>query len=89
MNKSAATAPNWGQVVSVHRGDRWSIHRRMQELNIPCNCPTDGTLRVDVNHAIALVLVHSAVRQIISPREDRVDWLERCWETRVVCPADH
>ena len=54
MNQSP-TLPSWGQTVSVRRCDRWSIHRRLQELNIPCACPADGTLRVEVNHALALL----------------------------------
>ncbi|MBE7382424.1 MAG: hypothetical protein F6J95_013565 [Leptolyngbya sp. SIO1E4] len=88
MNKSTSTAPDWGQVVSVHRGDRWSIYRRLQELNIPCICPADGTLRVEVNHAIALVLVHSTVRQFTTSRQVSRDWLERCWETQVPCTVN-
>ncbi len=89
MNESTPTVPPWGQIVSVHRSYRWSIYRRLQELNIPCTCPADGTLRVDVDHAIALVLVHSAVRQCLSSRQDALDWLERCWQTQVVCTTDY
>lgn len=88
MNKSSSTIPEWGQVVSVHRGDRWSIKRRLQDLKIPCACPADGTLRVSVNHAIALVLVHSVVRRFTVPRQAGVEWLERCWGTQVTCTAN-
>ena len=89
MNNSTAKGPDWGHIVSVHRGDRWAIHRRMQELNIPCACPDDGTLRVDVNHPIALLLVHSVVRQIRASRQETMAWLERCWETQEVCTTVH
>lgn len=89
MTQSASPDPAWGQVVPVHRVDRWSIYRRLKELNIPCACPTDGTLRVEVNHPIALVLVQSAVRQFTAPRGVTVDWLERCWDSQVVCTANH
>lgn len=85
MNKSSSPFSDGGQVVSVHRGDRWSINRRLQDLKIPCTCPADGTLRVSVNHAIALVLVHSVVRRFTVSRQVGVDWLERCWETQVPC----
>ncbi|NJL46929.1 MAG: hypothetical protein HC929_04790 [Leptolyngbyaceae cyanobacterium SM2_5_2] len=74
--------------MSVRRCDRWSIHRRLQELNIPAACPADGTLRVEVNHALALLLVRSAVFQFSLSRQESVDWLERCWQTRVVCLAN-
>ncbi|MEO0352224.1 MAG: Asr1405/Asl0597 family protein [Cyanobacteria bacterium P01_A01_bin.15] len=83
MDKS--TSPGWGQIVSVPRGDRWSISRRLKELNIPCKCPADGTLRVDVNHAVALMQVHSVVRQFTVPRQVSTAWLERCWGTQVTC----
>lgn len=89
MSKSTTTTPNWGQLVSVQRWDRWSIYHRLQELNIPCACPNDGTLRVEVNDAIALLLVRSTVRQFTTSRQTSVDWLERCWETHVVCTAEH
>ncbi len=87
MNQSP-TVPSWGQAVSVRRCDRWSIHRRLQELNIPCACPTDGTLRVEVNHALALLLVRSTLFQFSLSRQEGVDWLERCWQTQVVCAAN-
>ncbi|NER79050.1 MAG: hypothetical protein F6K42_05610 [Leptolyngbya sp. SIO1D8] len=89
MNNPISLAPNGGQVVSVHRGDRWSIYRRLQELNVPCACPADGTLRVEVNDAIALILVHSTVRQFTTSCQVSRDWLERCWETQVPCPTNH
>lgn len=85
MNPSSTAAPNWGQTVSVQRCDRWSIHHRLQELNIPSACPADGTLRVEVNHALALLLVRSAVRQFSTSRQENVDWLDRCWYTQVAC----
>jgi hypothetical protein len=88
MNNPPSTAAQ-GQVVAVQRWDRWSIHHRLQELNIPCACPADGTLRVEVNHAIALLLVQSTVRQFTAPRQASVDWLERCWQSRVACTAKH
>ncbi|KPQ33492.1 MAG: hypothetical protein HLUCCA11_18370 [Phormidesmis priestleyi Ana] len=87
MDKPTSAAPKLGQVVSVARVDRWSINFRLKELNIPCTCPADGTLRVDVNHPIALLLVNSVVRRFTGPREDSVDWLERCWESHLVSSA--
>jgi len=80
--------PNWGQIVSVQRGDRWSIYRRLQELDIPCACPADGTLRVEVNHAVGLFLVRSTVRQFLASRGESLDWLERCWENAAICSRD-
>ncbi|MEO0989018.1 MAG: Asr1405/Asl0597 family protein [Cyanobacteria bacterium J06639_14] len=88
MSKSVTLPTNGGQVISVQRWDRWSIHRRLQELNIACACPIDGTLRVDVENPTDLLLVRSIVQQFTAPRQVSVDWLERCWDTRVVCKAN-
>ncbi|EDX87749.1 hypothetical protein S7335_5459 [Synechococcus sp. PCC 7335] len=80
-----ANSNNLGYVVSVSQVDRWSINLRLRELNIPCTCPADGTLRVNANHPIALLLVNSVVRRFKVPRQTSVDWLERCWSSRVAC----
>jgi len=81
MNKLASTVPTQGHVVSVKRCDRWSVHRRLQELDIASTCPADGTLRVEVNHATDLVLARSTIRQFMTSRQEDMDWLERCWIT--------
>ncbi|MBF2083094.1 Asr1405/Asl0597 family protein [Thermoleptolyngbya sp. C42_A2020_037] len=87
MNSSSSVS-GWGQVISVNRCDRWSIFLRLRDLNIPCACPADGTLRVEVNHALALLLVRSALFQFSCSRQERVDWLERCWRSREECVAN-
>jgi hypothetical protein len=68
-------------VVNVPRIDRWQIYRRLQELMIPCWCPADGSLRVEINDGITAVLVRSIVQQHVAPRQELVDWLERCWKS--------
>lgn len=60
--------------------DRWQIFHRLQQLNIHCWCPADGSLFVEVNDAITAVLVRSTVQQFVAPRQELVGWLERCWE---------
>ncbi|MEL7068684.1 MAG: Asr1405/Asl0597 family protein [Cyanobacteria bacterium J06581_3] len=82
-----STHPKSGHVVSVSRVDRWSINHRLQELNIACDCPADGTLLVDVDHAVALLLVNSVVRRFQIHRQASIDWLERCWGSKVPCSA--
>lgn len=68
-----------GQVVNVSRILRWQIYHRLQELKISCWCPADGSLRVEVNDTVSAVLVRSTVQQFVAPRQELVDWLERCW----------
>lgn len=78
-----ASPPDSAQVVTVSRCDRWSIYYRLQELTIPCSCPADGSLRVEVEGAIAALLVRSTVQQYTAPRRELVSWLERCWHTEL------
>lgn len=68
-----------GQIVMIPRYDRWSLYRRLQELQIPCVCCPDGSLRADVSHGLALVLLRSAVQQLTASRAELVSWLSRCW----------
>ncbi|AFZ17183.1 Asr1405/Asl0597 family protein [Allocoleopsis franciscana] len=69
-----------GQIVNVSRILRWQIYHRLQELRIPCWCPADGSLRVEVNDSVSAMLVRSTVQQFVAPRQELVDWLERCWQ---------
>jgi hypothetical protein len=69
------------QVSKISRSDRWCVHRRLQELDIPCWCPDDGSLWIGVEHCIHAILVRSTVQQFVATRHELVDWLERCWET--------
>ncbi|WP_066384409.1 MULTISPECIES: Asr1405/Asl0597 family protein [unclassified Anabaena] len=67
------------QVLQIPLGDRWQIYHRLQELMIPCSCPPDGSLRVQINTWLAAILVRSTVMQFLAPRHQLVDWLESCW----------
>ncbi len=69
------------QVAKVSRSERWLIHRRLEELMIPCWCPDDGSLWVEIEHGIDAILLRSTVYQAIASRQELVDWLDRCWES--------
>jgi hypothetical protein len=66
-------------VLQIPLCDRWQIYHRLQELMIPCSCPPDGSLRVQVNSCLTAILVRSTVMQFLAPRQELLDWLERCW----------
>lgn len=89
MKKSSNADVSVGQAIAIPRADRWRIHRRLQELHIPCACLTDGSLRVNVNHPLALILVRSTVQQFMAPRQELVTWLDRCWHTEVACKQNN
>jgi hypothetical protein len=82
MFTSPSSNVSAGQVVNVSRSDRWQIYKRLQELMIPCWCPADGSLRVEINNSVDAVLVRSTVQQYVASRQELRDWLERCWQTR-------
>ena len=71
------------QVAKIHRSDRWSVYRRLRELNIPCWCPEDGSLWVEINPCIHGILLRSTVQQFVSTRSELTHWLERCWSTEL------
>ncbi|KKD36048.1 MAG: Asr1405/Asl0597 family protein [Limnoraphis robusta] len=69
--------------VDVLQGDRWIVYHRLQELMIPCWCPEDGRLWVEIHHGNHAILLRSAIQQFTASRLELVDWLERCWETDI------
>jgi hypothetical protein len=80
MNSSRFGSQLTRQVVEVHRGDRWRVQQRLQELAIPAWCDTDGHLRVAVNSGLDMQQVRSVVQQFRASRAELVSWLERCWQ---------
>jgi hypothetical protein len=66
--------------VTVLQGDRWIVYHRLQELMIPCWCPEDGLLWVEIKHSNHAILLRSVIQQFMASRPQLVDWLERCWE---------
>jgi len=79
MNSSISmtlTAP----VGSISRCDRWLACQRLQDLNIPCQCQSDGCLQVEIIHPIDILQLRSVVQQITASRPELIDWLERCWK---------
>ena len=69
------------QVEKVSRCDRWAVYHRLQELMIPCWCPEDGSLWVEIEHGLQAILLRSVVCRAIASRQESIAWLERCWKT--------
>ncbi|MEO0968766.1 MAG: Asr1405/Asl0597 family protein [Cyanobacteria bacterium J06639_18] len=70
------------QVVKVNRIDRWQVYRRLQELEIPCQCQTNQELTVEISNIATAVQVWSVVRQLNAERQDLIEILEECWHYR-------
>ncbi|MEH1937748.1 MAG: Asr1405/Asl0597 family protein [Nostoc sp.] len=67
------------QVLQIPLSDRWRIYHRLQELKIKSYCPPDGSLRVQVNNLLEVILIRSIVMQFLASRHELLEWLERCW----------
>jgi hypothetical protein len=76
-------------VFTINRSDRWQIYRRLQELGIPCWCPSDGTLWVEIKGCVAAILLRSTVQQFTHSRSELADWLDRCWTTSIVTTSHY
>ncbi len=66
-------------ILQIPLSVRWQIYYRLQELMIPCFCLSDGSLRVQVNNSLTLILIHSILKQFLASRQELINWLERCW----------
>ena len=72
------------KIAKINRSERWSVYRRLQELQITCWCPEDGTLWVEIDDCINAVLLRSTIQRFLSTRSELTHWLERCWSTNVL-----
>ena len=79
MYKSTLPDSFISQVSKIKRSERWSVYRRLKELDIPCWCPQDGSLCIEIDCCINAILLRSTIQQFISTRSESVAWLERCW----------
>lgn len=79
--ESVSSLPLTIPVLTISRCDRWQACQRLQELDIPCDCRTDGHLHVEIHHPIVLLQLRSVIQQITASRTELITWLERCWQT--------
>ncbi|NJR65244.1 MAG: hypothetical protein HC772_07865 [Leptolyngbyaceae cyanobacterium CRU_2_3] len=69
-----------GTEVSIVRSDRWQAYQRLQELDIPCACPSDGSFQANLDTPLAAIQLWSVMRQSTISRRGLCDWLNRCWK---------
>jgi hypothetical protein len=81
MNRSSSNIETQ-QEIEITWGDRWQVYRRLQELDIPCECGTNQPLRYQIQDITAAIQLWSVVRQLTVPRRELACWLERCWQIR-------
>ena len=69
-------------ILSVKWAYRWSVFRRLQELNIDCKCSTNEPLLVDLDSLTTLMQVRSVLSQFSASRQDLVSRLDNCWQVK-------
>lgn len=70
------------EMIEIQCEDRWQVYRRLQELDISCQCSYHQPLKVQVNNAVTAVQVWSVVKQVTMSRQTLANWLESCWRVR-------
>ena len=66
--------------IDAKRAERWEIYRRLQELEISCQCSPNQPLKVQLRHPTAAIQLWSVVRQLTASRQELVSWLNDCWQ---------
>ena len=75
-------------ILSVKWAYRWSVFRRLKELNIDCQCSTNEPLLVHLDSLTTLMQVRSVLSQFSASRQDLIDQLDRSWQAKYT-PSDY
>ncbi|BAZ45063.1 hypothetical protein NIES4102_20800 [Chondrocystis sp. NIES-4102] len=78
--KNLAATQASSRIVNVKGADRWDIFRRLQALEIECQCSSNQPLLITLNSPTTALQVWSVVRQFSTPRKQLIDWLNNCWD---------
>ena len=68
------------QAISINGTERWDVYHRLQELEIPCECPAHQPLTVQISSPNQLIQLWSVVRRINASRHELVLSLEKYWQ---------
>lgn len=69
--------------VEIEGTERWSIYRRLQELEISCQCSANNSLRIEIHNELEIVQLGCVIKQSTASRIELIDWLESCWQIAV------
>lgn len=67
------------EMIEVQCSERWSIYRRLQELEIPCSCSYSQPLKVQIGSTMIAIQLWGVSRQVNAARTILVEHLEQCW----------
>lgn len=69
-------------VVELDRVTRWTVYRRLQELDLVCACGCDRPLTVDIRTPTDALMVWCVVQTTTQTKQSLADHLDRCWQQR-------
>lgn len=70
------------RAIDVKWAYRWEVFRRLQALEIDCQCSTNEPLLVNLDSPQTLIQIWSVMRQLTGKRDQLVDWLNECWNIK-------
>ncbi|MGB3404956.1 MAG: Asr1405/Asl0597 family protein [Microcoleaceae cyanobacterium] len=85
---STPVEPTAGEIVQVNWIDRWSVYKRLQELEIPCCCGAQQPLRANINNCRDAFQLISVIKQLTASRQELIHNLERCWQQPTATQGD-
>lgn len=79
-NNSSTAKQLSSRILPVKWACRWDVFRRLQALDIECECSTNKPLLVNFRSPTTVAQIWSVVRQFDTPRQELIHWLDNCWE---------
>ncbi len=80
QTESSQSIPN--SILEVKWSCRWEVFRRLQTLDIKCQCSTNEPLLVYLHSPTTVIQIWSVLRQCGASKSDLVDWLNNCWQVK-------
>lgn len=77
------STPLVAPISLISRSQRWMVSRRLNQLNISSRCPSDGSLWVEVDNSFQAILIRAVVLEMVATKREKINWLDRCWESTV------
>ena len=67
-------------IVNIKTVERWEIYRRLQELEIPCQCSSNQPLQIEIDNPLTIVQLFYVFRQLTGSRGELIAYLDDCWQ---------
>ena len=71
------------QLVTISPVERWTVYRRLQELDIHCHCAASQPLQADISTPLAALQLWSVVWSLQASRPALIAHLQSCWQRSI------